>query len=218
MNTSLTELIWLAHDLRTIRDDRPEWLRSMPSANDEGQTQYARYYRFFYEFVKRCGPESVLEIGTYLGTSAAHLAYSSPSCRVVTMDIEVNPSVIVNEIAARRELKNLTAVTGDSAKIFADVAKLGMFDVLFIDAVHDFEHCYSEYLLYRPMVKHGGIIFFDDIHISREMDAAWECIADPKADLLELHYTGFGACKVDASVTPRSLEDAKTAVLAKLTK
>lgn len=205
LSVPLDQIRALADGILGIPDDRPRWMIDLSSANDEGQTQFARYYRFFYEFVKSCKPENVLEIGTYHGTSAAHLAYADPSCKVVTMDIEPSSIAMIEKIAMDHNLNNVTTITGDSFRIFSNAERFGPYDVLFIDAVHDFVHCYGEYLLYRPLVREGGIIFFDDIHLGSEMDAAWDLIADPKIELPTLHYTGFGACKVDSTVTPRAI-------------
>lgn len=203
LSVPLDQIRALADGILGIPDDRPEWMVGLSSANDEQQTQFARYYRFFHEFVKSCKPENVLEIGTYHGTSAAHLAYADPYCKIVTMDIDASSIDRIERIASDRNLGNITTLTGDSFRILSEAEKFGPFDVLFIDAVHDFVHCYGEYLLYRPLVRDGGIIFFDDIHLGSEMDSAWGMIADPKVELPTLHYTGFGACKVDISITPR---------------
>ena len=211
MNVSLEDLKSLAEALSGIPDDRPRWLAEMPSASDEGQTQFARYYRFFHEFVKRFSPTSVLEVGTYKGSSAAHLALAAPACRVLTLDVDPEATRLVRAVAGERGLTNLTAIVRPSSDaLFGEAERLAPFDVLFIDAVHDFENCYGDYLRYRPLVNPGGIIFFDDVRIDRQMEAAWSCIADPKVELPSLHYTGFGACKLDPMVTPRPLAEARS--------
>lgn len=202
MNISLTELIWLSHDIKIIRDDRPKWLRSLPSADDEDEAKYARYHRFFYELVKRHGAESVVEIGIRQETSAAHFACQSAACRVITARDDPAASTSVNDIASRHSLKNLASFSGDSAAIRSEVSKLGTIDVLFIGSALGFERCYDEYVFYRSIVKHGGIIFFDDIHASRDMDFIWEHVTDRKAQLFGLHHTGFGVCQVDTAIVP----------------
>lgn len=206
MNLSLEEIRELSASILSIPDDRPEWMIGLSSANDEGQTQFARYYRFFHEFVKRWKPERVLEIGTYHGTSAAHLAFADAARKIVTMDIDPSSTAMIQKISSERDLSNITALTGDSFKIVSEAERFGPFDVLFIDAVHDFIHCYGEYLLYRPLMNQGGIIFFDDIHLGDGMEEAWKRIVDKKVELPELHYTGFGACSVDFSLTIASYE------------
>ena len=193
----------LAALISTVTDDRPEWLKAMPSAMEEGITQFGRYYRFFWEIAKRWKPGRILEIGTYKGSSIAHFAAGNPEGKCVTVDIEIQASILANEL----KLPNLLAITGDSGLSVDRCKILAPYDVLFIDGLHDFNHCYGEYCLYRPLVKHGGFIFFDDIHIHKEMEVAWEYIIDEKHDISNLHWTGFGMCQVDQNQTPRPWVD-----------
>lgn len=202
--TTLHDLERLAADLPSIPDDRPGWLADLPSARDEGAAQFARYYRFFHELAKQRGPLRALEIGTYRGTSAAHLAWANVGGTVVTVDVDPNSAAL----CAALGIRNLTAITADAAEAIPRVACHAPFDVLFVDAQHDFDHCYGEYLCYRPMVAPGGIVFFDDLHIHPEMEAAWDAVADPKAELPSLHYTGFGACVADPDVAPTPWHEA----------
>ena len=190
----------LAALITTIPDDRPEWLKLLPSAMEEGITQFGRYYRFFWELAKRWKPGASLEIGTYKGSSIAHLAAGNPAGKCVTLDIELDATKIANDM----KLANLLAITGDSGLSVDRCKILAPYDILFIDGLHDFNHCYGEYVLYRPLVKHGGFIFFDDIHVHREMEVAWEYIIDEKYEMNNLHWTGFGMCCVDQYHAPRS--------------
>ena len=183
----------LAALITTIPDSRPEWLKALPSAMEEGITQFGRYYRFFWEIAKRWAPERVLEIGTYKGSSIAHFAAGNPKGKCVTVDIEADSARLASEF----KLPNLLPITANSAEAVDRCKILSPYDILFIDGQHDFNHCYGEYVLYRPLVKQGGLIFFDDIHVHPEMEVAWEYIIDPKAEINNLHWTGFGVCQVD---------------------
>lgn len=192
--TELSDLVMLANEFLLIPDDRPEWLKNLPSARDEDMTQFGRYYRFFWEFVKRQQPETVLEVGTYYGSSIAHFAAAGnkPSC--VTIDINLEAARHVSAFG----LKNIMTLIGNSSDMVKMSAHLHwQYDVLFIDAFHDFKNCYQEYLNYRPLLREGGIIFFDDVAMDAEMKLAFELVGDPKVELPTLHWTGFGAAKVD---------------------
>jgi len=188
-----------------IPDDRPGWLLDMPSARDN--TAY--YYPFFYQLAKR-GPFKMLEIGTYLGTSSAHMAYGAKvgkGGQVYTIDVNPGATQCAEEVARAADLE-LTPVTGDALAIAKSFKPFGPFDILFIDSNHNFNQAYSEYVQYRPLVRDGGAIFFDDISLDMancEMDVLWEFIVDPKRRLDPLHYTGFGVATKDPAVRPPSL-------------
>jgi predicted O-methyltransferase YrrM len=191
MDISLVDLQNLANTMSSMPDDRPPWMLALTYANDEP------YYRFFHEMAKKLAPLRILEIGTSFGTSAAHLAYANRGGHATTIDIDARSAAWVDGFG----LDNLTAMTVDSASAMAAIERSGPFDVLFIDSRHEFEQCRREYLHYRNVVRDGGIIFFDDIHLDHGMERAWAMVADPKVDLSgQLHYTGFGACKVDRSL------------------
>jgi predicted O-methyltransferase YrrM len=197
---ALAELGALAASLASSPDGRPAWLRAMPSASDAT----ALYYRFFHEFSLRYAPAKVLEIGTYVGSSAAHLA-SNPATTVVTVDHNPDAKRLVDALGR----PNVVAVTMDSA-LFAEILSgsrpppssappSGPFDVLFVDGNHTFNQAYGEYERFRPHVAEGGLVFFDDIHLpmsTREMDVLWALVPDEKLDLSVLHYTGMGVAKV----------------------
>ncbi len=183
------------------RDERPVWLATMrQDVNDPG----ARYYRFLYELAKARPPGFVLEIGTFLGASAAHLAMGNPLGTVVTVDINPDAKARAEEL----RVGNLHAVTDDSMRFaanngvqaFQTAIGKGEIDLLYIDGNHTFNSCYGEYVAYRRLMKDGGIILVDDCHVHAEMDVAWRYIVDPKIRLDWLHNTGFGAAVVDKKI------------------
>lgn len=199
MNVSLNDLRSLAVELPRLFDDRPMWLKEMPYASQPG----SEYYRFLWELGKRWKPERVLEIGIDKGASTLTLAASNPQGTVVSMDINPGACENARAIARHHEIQNLGILHQDSLKV---VAFERPFDLGFLDSWHSFDQVYREYVLYRPFMKEGAIILFDDIKYSKEMAVAWDLIPDPKIDLSELHHSGFGACKVDRSITPVSWE------------
>lgn len=205
MNVSLDELRSLSDSLHTIPDDRPQWLKDMPYAMESP----SHYYVLLWELVKRHKPVYTLEIGIDKGGSTLTLAAAHRHL-VISVDIDHAACVNAQKIAVAHGLDHLTVVQNDSLahiELLKTAEKeIGVkAELLFLDGRHDFLHCRAEYEGYRPFMKQGGIILFDDIHESREMDQAWESIVDPKIELPKAHWTGFGACKVDHSIPCPSL-------------
>jgi tRNA G46 methylase TrmB len=197
MNLSLEELRRLSDTLDTIPDDRPQWLKDLPY----GMESISHYYRLLFELVKRYKPEYVLEIGIDKGGSTLTLAAANPGGSVVSVDIDKPSCDNARKIAADHGLTNLLVIQDDSLKHVTRLGEIGRkADLLFIDGWHDFNHSYQEYEQYRKFMKDGGIILFDDIHESRQMDVMWQYIIDPKVELPKSHWTGFGACKVNHSI------------------
>ena len=205
MTPLLSNCLAIADALPRISDDRPEWLRNMASASDPT----ALYYRFFHELVQEFCPLKVLEIGTYVGTSAAHLAFANGGGSVLTIDINPDAKLQLERAIEGHGLKfAIEAVTADSmqwANINRYLAADGHrgFDILFIDGLHNFNQTYGEYVAFRSFVKDGGLIFFDDLELdmaTREMQVFWALVPEEKQKLDMLHYTGFGVCKKDSNV------------------
>lgn len=187
---TLAAAVTLARELPRLADERPGQLRALPYATDADSA----YYRFLYEWCRRSRPAVTLEIGTYLGGSAAHMAVGNPDGHVWTLDI--NPDAVRHADAL--ELPNLTALLGDSGPSVDRVRDLlpGPVDLLYIDGWHSFDQTFAEYQLYRPLVRPGGLMLFDDIDLQTatdEMQRFWTAVSEPKAKLDGLHHTGFGA-------------------------
>lgn len=178
----------------TTKDKRPERLKAMPATSDD------LYYRLLYAIGEHAAPLRIVEIGTYVGASAAHFAIGNQGGEVVTIDI--NPDA--KRQADRLGIPNLLAIHADSAAVLpalrAAVAEHGLFDVCYVDGLHNFNQAYGEYTLYRPLVKDGGLFLFDDVALDIEMETFWEYVVDPKMRFDVLHRTGFGACVKDPAV------------------
>lgn len=215
IQANVNEIILLATELAAggIVDDRPDWLRAMPSASDNT----ALYYPFLYQLMRRLPAKPpmhqllVLEIGTYLATSAAHMAYGaqlSEGAQIVTVDIDENAVCHADAIAVEHGLP-LLAYRHDASARDAQKALVhgAPYDILFIDANHDFISAYGQYAVLRSLVRDGGLIFFDDIELNPEMRAAWEFIPEKKYTLNALHYTGFGVVVKDSTIPVPAWDD-----------
>jgi len=175
----------LAYEAVHGHDDRAAWLKDLPWAHEP-------YYRFLRLMARSC--KYMVEIGTRLGTSAAHLADGNRDGTVLTIDIDPSCAVVMNQIASEQGLVNLKAVTIESSKGASLIEQ--PIDLLFLDGDHTYVSAYTDYLTYRPHVREGGLIVFDDPNLSGEMQRVWDRVVDEKILLPELHHSGFGvACK-----------------------
>lgn len=194
---SLDAVSGLAAEVARTPDDRPGGLTVLRDATHPTTL----YYRFLYELCRRHTPLAVLEIGTYCGVSAAHMAWGNPQGSVVTVDIQSDAKVQVDRIG----LPNVFAITHDSSRA-RPLLDGRMFDLIYIDGWHDFNQTYGEYVLFRDLLRDGGLMIFDDVGLPMagdEMNVFWEFVVDPKVRLDYLHpNTGFGVMQKDPAVTP----------------
>ncbi len=175
------------------KDNRPQLLKDMTNI---AETTTA-YNRFLYELAKNVQPSIIVETGTDRGRSAVHFAAGCPQAQVITIDIDQNCS---NEVRSFG-FKNIVAITSDSLEFTKQLYRYPIIDILFIDSLHNFHQTYREYEHYRPYVREGGLIIFDDIRINGEMTAFWNYfVIDKKFDLSVLHFSGFGIAIKNADI------------------
>lgn len=150
-----------------------------------------RYYDFMIRLARDTQPELVVELGTSVGNGACRFAYGNPNTKVITIDIA--PDGRVYDII--KPFSNIELWIGDdnTNEIIEKVSKLGEIDILFIDTEHNLIQAWNEFCNYSPFVRKGGIILYDDIMMSDEMEEFWAKIPQPKIELNWLHWTGFGA-------------------------
>ena len=166
-----------------------------------------QYCTLLMEHAKEC--KYALEIGSSIGISARHTAEGLPEDGLlICVDncISVD-SKVFNKIADYK--KNIVCLEMNSGVAFEEVQRQlsgNKLDMLFIDATHDFNWAYGEYLRYRVLVRDGGIIFWDDLKLHPQMEYIWDNLLEPKFRHDELHWTGFGYSIKDDSVKPKTWE------------
>jgi predicted O-methyltransferase YrrM len=124
----------------------------------------------FQEWLDRLAqirPRHGLEIGTFKGGSACLTLEALPKIkRLVTVDIQDRSKDLLEAAASYH--RRITFVQGDSHMVStrdAVVRALGRkpLDFLFIDGHHSYESVSSDFYLYAPLVRPGGLVALHDI-------------------------------------------------------
>jgi predicted O-methyltransferase YrrM len=121
------------------------------------------------EIVKSLCPETVCEIGTARGGTLFLLTrVASPEATIVTMDIHFDPSRKTALYSFARSGQEIVCLEGDSHRretlgaVETSLAGRPL-DLLFIDGDHSYEGISSDFRLYSPLVRPGGLIVCHDI-------------------------------------------------------
>lgn len=193
---ALREIEQFSKTLRARPDERSDKVKAYIEGDDNG----CHYYRFLHELVKAARPPVVVETGTRKGCSAIQMASANPAGTVVTVDLDPNSSKIISTLGA----KNITPITGDSISLFSRVEAIApRIDLLYLDSDHSFARVLSEYVAYGSIVRDGGLIVFDDIHINVDLRRFWPSVKYPKIDLNHLHVgCGFGIAVKIPGISP----------------
>ena len=137
-------------------------------------------------------PKYVLEMGTSLGISAAHLAQNATK----VISLEGNPAIASQ---ARKVFKNLgqeniEILTGNFDETLLECLKKNELpDIVYLDGNHTYEATLRYFnQLISSRNEHEMILIFDDIYWSKGMMQAWEEIKQHREVTLSIDIYYFG--------------------------
>lgn len=135
-------------------------------------TSSASTARYLYSLAAEYGANTVLELGTNLGISAAYLAAAGG--RVTTLEASAYRIRIAKNLHAAVGLDNIEYVHGLFSETLDETLKgLPPIDLAFIDGHHQHRPTIDYYETIRPHASEGCVFIFDDIRWSDGMKRAW---------------------------------------------
>ena len=153
---------------KLVKDFKPEptgddFLDARYDEQVEVQRRLIPYYRFFYQLAQAAKPKSIVELGSFQGTAAAHFAAGAPSAKVVTIDIHKDDArAKVRTMEAATQYRNLDYINAWTYEAVKDLPLSGI-DILFIDSWHRKDHFLRDWADYSPLVRQPGLIIVDDV-------------------------------------------------------
>lgn len=96
--------------------------------------------------------ENVLEVGVFKGATSL----SMMGVNYTGIDIEDH-----REPEVKKAMKPHKFILGSSLDIIPTFTEKA-FDLIFIDSVHEFDHCMAEFKLCERIIKPGGLMVFHD--------------------------------------------------------
>lgn len=161
---------------------------------EAGKEHYRLLTFLASEVSKNESNKPIIDIGTFLGFSALALS-TIPKSKVVSFDIiDCIPD----------DVQGLTVKTKENIELritdcLNEIDTLIDTDLICLDVAHDTS---TEIEVLSALKEHNykGILFLDDIHLSKEMDDWWNSIDLPKYDVSKYgHWSGSGLVVFDPS-------------------
>lgn len=141
-----------------------------------------KYAQLLFRMVKYYQPKTILELGTSLGITTCYLSLAKPDARLVTMEGSKELASVARQNLKNLELKNLEIVEGNFDNTLSTILyQLSSVDFAFIDGNHRQEPTERYFNQLLSKTNNDSIFVFDDIHWSKEMEAAWENIKKHEA-------------------------------------
>lgn len=132
--------------------------------------------RFLYLAAKSSGANSVLELGSCVGVSAAYLASSPGVEQLVTVEGSPELAAIARETLA--EVHPKARVIGSLFDEALDELMPGYpVDLAWIDGHHERTATLHYFERIAPALRPGAWVLFDDITWSADMASAWEALS-----------------------------------------
>lgn len=139
-------------------------------------------------------PVSMIELGTSLGLSAAYLAMGNPAAKLITFEGASAVAAVAIENFSLLDIRNIETTEGNFDETLPVVLKnIAAVDLVFIDGNHRAAPTLRYFEQFLQKISRPGILIFDDIHWSKEMESAWKEIKNhPEVMLtIDLFFIGL---------------------------
>nr|AIA19127.1 Methyltransferase domain protein [uncultured bacterium] len=154
-----------------------------------------KYARLLYRLVKHYQPKTIVELGTSLGITTAYFSKANSSASIITVEGSRNIHQAANENFKNLNCTNIQSLQGNFDEILPALIPdlTSPVSLAYIDGNHRYEPTIKYFREFLHISDEDTIMVFDDIHWSRDMEAAWEEIkADPKVQYsIDIFFMGF---------------------------
>lgn len=138
-----------------------------------------KYGKLLFNLVKYFKPEVVIEIGTSVGISTLYLSKADVNARILTLEGCKAKSGQASLNFEAMQCSNIERFTGKFHDILPLVIQnAGKLDFAFVDGDHSCDATLANFEALLSISHNDTVFVFDDIHWSRDMNFAWQQIAD----------------------------------------
>ena len=135
----------------------------------------SRYGQVLFKMVNYYRPEKILEMGTSLGITTLYLSTPNQNARVITLEGCPETMRLAQEHFDKLNAKNITPIVGEFSSTLPDaLSKLGKLDFLYLDGNHSYKPTLDYFEKCLPYCHEDSILVFDDIHLNKGMEQAWD--------------------------------------------
>lgn len=162
-----------------------------------------KYAQLLFRIAQYYGAQTIVELGTSLGTTSMYLASAKQKPAVQTLEGAPAIAEIASQNFKNAGLNNLYLSVGSFEKTLPVVVqKIEKADLLFIDGNHRKMATLEYFEIFLTRKDDHSIFIFDDIHWSKEMEEAWYTIQQHPAVTLtiDLFFIGLVFFRKDFKV------------------
>lgn len=136
-----------------------------------------KFGQLLYRMIDYYQPHTILELGTSLGITTSYLALAAREKKVVTMEGAPAVASIAIQGFQQNGFSNIQTMEGNFDQILPNYLKtIESIGFAYIDGNHQYEPTIQYFNALIEKSIETSILIFDDIHWSKEMEAAWAYI------------------------------------------
>ena len=135
-----------------------------------------KYSTLLFRIIKYYDLKNIVELGTSFGITTSYMARATTG-KVYTFEGAKSIAGIAVETFKRLDIFNVNLTEGDfDQTLVSKLKEIGRVDLAFIDGNHRKKPTIDYFELFKNSIEENGMMIFDDIHWSKEMEEAWEVI------------------------------------------
>ena len=153
-----------------------------------------KYSQLLFRIIHQYKPKTILELGTSLGITTSYLSFANPASSIITMEGAPEVANVARNNFSRLALSNIKVIEGNfDDNLPAVINQLTTIDFAFIDGNHRKQPTINYFNQLAKISTESTILIFDDIHWSKDMEAAWNEIKQhPSVTLtIDLFFIGL---------------------------
>ena len=153
-----------------------------------------KYSQLLFRIIHQYKPNNILELGTSLGITTSYLSFANPASTIITMEGAPEVANVARNNFKQLNLSNIDVVEGNfDENLTSVIGQLSTIDFVFIDGNHRRQPTINYFNKLVNISTQSTILIFDDIHWSKDMEAAWNEIKQhPSVTLtIDLFFIGL---------------------------
>lgn len=170
---------------------RGEWRQVKNLAHYSGRRR--RPGKLLYRLAKHFNPDVVLELGTSLGIGSLYLRAALPAARIVSIEGCPNIAGLAKRNISESGASDVEVIEGSFDSVLTKDFINGLNPTMIVfDGNHRKEPTIDFFNRLVDIATSETVFIFDDIHWSKEMEEAWECIKADKRVRVTIDLFIFG--------------------------
>ena len=152
-----------------------------------------KYAELLFRLVNKFSSENILEFGTSLGITTLYLSLPNKNNCIIILEGSPEIAEVARENFEKMKRSNIEIIVGEfDESLPKALSKFKQLDLVFFDGNHRKKPTLSYFNKCLNMATENSIFIFDDIHWSREMEAAWEEIKENTSVTLSIDLFQLG--------------------------